>query len=116
MIVPEVIKPLFELCAVTVAVDNHVEFYIPVATEPETVDREIRASGNGFFNPVWLKDVVHFAVQEVWFYHGANFSFAGKPFGAFSCNVFLGEAACGGNDKLVILNFEIAGVYFCRVE
>ena len=31
-IVPEVIKPLFELCAVTVAVDNHVEFNIPVAT------------------------------------------------------------------------------------
>ena len=116
LIVPEVIKPLFELCAVTVAVDNHVEFDIPVATKAKTVDREIGASGNGFFNPVGLKDVVHFAVQEVGLDHRANFSFAAQPFGTLSCNVFLGKAAFCGNNKLVILNFKIAGVYFFRIE
>ena len=41
LIVPEVVKPLFQLCAVTVAIDNHVEFDIPVATKTKTVNREI---------------------------------------------------------------------------
>ena len=112
---PDFIEPVLEILAITVGVNDEVQFDVAVRPEAKTGDCEVRASQDGIGSiPVF--DMVGFAVEEIGLADRADLHHAVDPLGAGLGRRALGEGF--GDIDAVLGEFEIrlrlvAAIHFC---
>ena len=107
-VVPQLVKPEFEVGPVTVAIYHHVELDVGNAGQPQPPACEVGAAHQRVL-ALAVVDVIELAVQQVALPDRADFDLAGNPFGAAAGDFFLLQAV--GQLKAFVFNLE--GFFVC---
>lgn len=113
LVVPEFVKPGFELSPVAVAVHHHVEFDIGLVGQPQAALGEVGTAQQRVF-AVAVINVVELAVQQVGFADRADVNLGSNPLRAAPGNVALLQAV--GQRQVLIFKFERLFIGFFGVE